>query len=84
MTEIFTAFCRSLDNYYSSACLASFAVLKQISAFQVHAYPMRMSSLGVVHGLIYCPRAIKGRTPTHALFGLFGKYSLQKFRQPKQ
>lgn len=60
------------------------SVLKHVNLFHVHDFPTRMSSLGVVRGLIYIPRAINGPTPTQVIFGLHGKSSLQKFKPPKQ
>lgn len=52
------------------------SVLKHISLFHVPDYPTRMCSLGIVHGLIYIPRAINGQTPTRAVFRLNWKSSL--------
>lgn len=60
------------------------SVLKHVNLFHIHDYSTGTSSLGVVCGLIYIPRAINGQTPTQAIFGLHGKSNLQKFKPPKQ
>lgn len=52
------------------------SVLKHVNLFHVHDYPTRTCSLGIVHGLIYIPRATNGQTPTQAVFGLYWKPSL--------
>lgn len=36
------------------------SVLKHINLFHVYDYPTRTSSLGVVHDVLYIPRAING------------------------